>query len=278
MVKPGRKPRRTPPRPADAPAKGLWLYGRHAVEAALANPRRSCHRLLATDEAHARLNAGAKRPGLEIRIVERAEIDRQLGPDAVHQGLALSVAPLPGLDLEDACAREPGRNWVLMLDQITDPHNLGAILRSAAAFGVRAVIITERRAAPLGGTVAKAASGALDLVPVVEVVNLARALDQLAEIGYWRIALDSHAERSIAAAPEVEDLVLVLGAEGEGVRRLVREHCDLVARLPISQAIESLNVSVACGIALYAPKFPLMIFRSKVPFRKFPLSVLHPKS
>lgn len=253
MVKPTRGHRGPPRRPADAPpAKGLWLYGHHAVEAALANPQRSCHRLLATAEAHARITSAARRPGLEVRIVERAEIDRQLGTAAVHQGLALSVAPLPGLDLKRTCAPEPGRNLVLMLDQISDPHNVGAILRTAAAFDVRAVVMAERRSAPLGGTVAKAASGALDLMPVVEVVNLARALDELAALGYWRIALDGHAEATIDAAPEVDNLVLVLGAEGEGVRRLVREHCDLSARLPIAQAMESLNVSVACGITLYA--------------------------
>jgi 23S rRNA (guanosine2251-2'-O)-methyltransferase len=246
----GRGPSR---RSADPPpARGLWLYGRHAVEAALANPQRSCHRLLTTAEAHGRLGTAAGRPGLEVRIVERAEIERQLGPGAVHQGLALSVAPLPGQDLARSCAPEPGRNLVLMLDQISDPHNVGAILRTAAAFEVRAVVMAERRSAPLGGTVAKAASGALDLIPVIEVVNLARALDALAEQGYWRIALDGHAETPIDAAPAVDNLVLVLGAEGEGVRRLVREHCDFSARLPIAQAMESLNVSVACGIALYA--------------------------
>jgi 23S rRNA (guanosine2251-2'-O)-methyltransferase len=250
MVRPERR-RGAVHRAAEPLARGLWLYGRHAVEAALANPQRSCHRLLATAEARARLR-GAERPGLEIVTVERAEIDRRLGAEAVHQGLALSVAPLPRLDLRRACAPEPGRNLVLMLDQIGDPHNVGAILRTAAAFEVRAVIMAERRAAPLGGAVAKAASGALDLVPVVEVVNLARALDDLAGLGYWRVALDGHADQPIDAAPDAENLVLVLGAEGEGVRRLVREHCDFSVRLPIAPAMESLNVSVACGIALYA--------------------------
>jgi 23S rRNA (guanosine2251-2'-O)-methyltransferase len=252
MVKHGRPRGGASHRPAEPAAKGLWLYGRHAVEAALANPRRSCHRLLATAEALARLGGGGQRPGVEVVIVERAEIDRKLGADTVHQGLALSVAPLPALDLRRTCAPEPGRNVVLMLDQINDPHNVGAILRTAAAFEVRAVIVAERRTAPLGGAVAKAASGALDLVPVVEVVNLARALDDLAGLGYWRIALDGHAEQSIEAAPDAANLALVLGAEGEGVRRLVREHCDFAARLPIAPAMESLNVSVACGIALYA--------------------------
>jgi 23S rRNA (guanosine2251-2'-O)-methyltransferase len=242
------KPRRHRP----SPTKGLWLYGRHAVEAALANPRRSCHRLLATPEGAARLSASTQRPGLELAIVERGAIDRVVGAGAVHQGLALSVAPLPRLELRQTCVPEPGRNVVLALDQINDPHNLGAILRSAAAFAVRAVVMPMRRSAEQGGAVAKAASGALDTIPLVEVVNLARALDDLGALGYWRVALDAAAEATIDAAPEVDDLVLVLGAEGAGVRRLVAEHCDFAARLPIAPAMDSLNVSVAAGIALYA--------------------------
>jgi 23S rRNA (guanosine2251-2'-O)-methyltransferase len=245
-------PDRRARRPGAPAAKGLWLYGRHAVEAALRNPRRSCHRLLATAEALARLGAAALRAGLEVVAVEREELERRFGPDAVHQGLALSVAPLPNPHLDDVCAPEPGRNLVLVLDQITDPHNLGAILRSAAAFGARAVVVPERNSAELGGAAAKAAAGAADVVPVVEVTNLARALDELAGLGYWRVALDSHAEAAIDQVPDAENLVLVLGAEGPGLRRLVRERCDFAARLPIAPAMESLNVSVACGIALYA--------------------------
>jgi 23S rRNA (guanosine2251-2'-O)-methyltransferase len=261
-----------PPRRQPGAPKGLWLYGRHAVAAALANPRRSCHRLLATAEALARLGAHAKRAGVETTIVERADIDRLLGAAAVHQGLALSVAPLPKLDLRRSCAPEPGRpepgrpdsgspesgrpvsgpNVVLALDQINDPHNLGAILRSAAAFEVRAVVMPERRSAELGGVVAKAASGALDLVPVVEVVNLARALEQLAALGYWRVALDAAAAATLDEVPKERNLVLVLGAEGSGLRRLVGERCDFAARLPTAPQMDSLNVSVACGIALYA--------------------------
>ena len=233
-------------------ARGLWLYGRHAVEAALTNPRRSCHRLLATAEGLAALGAAAGRAGLEVLTVEREEIERRLGPGTVHQGLALSAAPLPRLELRRAVAPEPGRNLVLVLDQVNDPHNVGAILRSAAGFEVRALVLPERRSAELGGAAAKAASGALDRVPVVEVANLARALDQLAELGYWRLALDAAAEATIDQAPEVDNLALVLGAEGSGLRRLVREHCDLAARLPIAPGMDSLNVSVACGIALYA--------------------------
>lgn len=241
-----------PARSQPGAAKGLWLYGRHAVEAALANPRRSCHRLLATADALARLGPAAGRGGVEVSVVERAAIDRLLGEGTVHQGLALSVAPLPTFDLGRTCAPEPGRNVVLVLDQINDPHNLGAILRSAAAFEARAVVLPERRSAELGGVVAKAASGALDLVPVVEVVNLARALDELAALGYWRVALDAAATATPDEVPATDNLALVLGAEGSGLRRLVRERCDVAVRLPIAPQMASLNVSVACGIALYA--------------------------
>ena len=245
-------PARRVRRPAAPTSRGLWLYGRHAVEAALRNPSRSCHRLLATPEARARLGAAARRPGLEVVTVEREELERRFGPDAVHQGLALSVAPLPRPGLEDACAPGPGRNLVLVLDQITDPHNLGAILRSAAAFEARAAVVPERNSAKLGGAAAKAAAGAADVVPVVEVTNLARALEELAELGYWRVALDGEAEATIDQVPDAENLALVLGAEGTGLRRLMHESCDFSARLPIAPAMESLNVSVACGIALYA--------------------------
>lgn len=255
-IRPPAETRSQPPArpPAARPgtrAKGLWLFGRHAVLAALQNPRRSCHRLLATGEAFAKLDQPV-RPDIEVRTVERAEIDRLLGPATVHQGLALSVAPLPGQDLERVCAPEPGRNLVLVLDQVSDPHNVGAILRSAAAFDVRAVIVQTRRSAELGGACAKAAAGALDRVPVVEVTNLTRTLETLAELGYWRIGLDASATTPIEDVPPADDVVFVLGAEGSGLRRLVAETCDLLTKLPISAGSESLNVSVATGIALYA--------------------------
>ena len=236
----------------------IWLYGHHAISAALANPRRHCHRLLATEEALARLGSRAQRPGLEIQTVSRGEIDLRLGAETVHQGLALAVDPLPRLSLAAALASSPempsdgARDLVLVLDQINDPHNLGAILRSAAAFSVRAVVVPARRSADLGGAAAKAASGALDLVPLVEVSNLAAALEELKDLGYWRLALDGHAETPIADAPHFERAALVLGAEGAGLRRLILERSDLAVRLPIAPAMESLNVSVAAGIALYA--------------------------
>jgi 23S rRNA (guanosine2251-2'-O)-methyltransferase len=169
------------------------------------------------------------------------------------------VAPLPRLALADALADgasaaedQGGRDLVLVLDQINDPHNLGAILRSAAAFAVRAVVIPTRRSADLGGAAAKAASGALDLVPLVEVPNLAAALEELKDLGYWRLALDGHAETTIGAAPSFDRVALLLGAEGSGLRRLLLERADLTISLPIAPAMESLNVSVAAGIALNA--------------------------
>ena len=192
--------------------------------------------------------------------MERADLDQKLGEHVVHQGMALSVAPLPSLSLEKALADETDTDineasgttsTVLVLDRINDPHNLGAILRSAVAFDVRAVILPHRQSAELGGATAKAASGALDMIPIVEVANLSRALDQLKGLGYWRAGLDGQAAQTITEAPTFSKLALVLGAEGTGIRRLVGEHCDLMLKLPISERMESLNVSVACGIALY---------------------------
>jgi 23S rRNA (guanosine2251-2'-O)-methyltransferase len=234
------------------------------VEAALRNPRRTCHFLLATDEALERLDPIARKRAPDVRRVDRPDLDEKLGEQVVHQGLALAVAPLPQLSLEKACAIEPraadagadaggaGGATVLVLDRINDPHNLGAILRSAVAFGARAVIVPHRQSAELGGATAKAASGALDIIPIVEVAKLSRALETLKDLGYWRAGLDGGAEQTLDEAPTFEKLALVLGAEATGIRRLVGEHCDLKLKLPIRETMESLNVSVACGIALYA--------------------------
>ena len=248
----------------------LWLYGRHAVEAALKNKRRTCHQLLVTEEALERLDQAARSRAPEIRRVDRVDLDTKLGEHIVHQGLALAVAPLPSLSLEKAVAgapagvdlapvaegdtepSQPDRATILVLDRVSDPQNLGAILRSAVAFGVRAVIVPHRQSAELGGATAKAASGALDMIPIVEVTNLSRALETLKELGYWRAGLDGRASQTLDEAPHFEKLALVLGAEGSGIRRLVAEHCDLLLKLPISEKMESLNVSVASGIALYA--------------------------
>jgi 23S rRNA (guanosine2251-2'-O)-methyltransferase len=189
---------------------------------------------------------------VRVEPADMEAITRLLPPGAVHQGAALDCEPLPAADLDTVLdAPHSGRRIVLVLDQISDPHNVGAILRTAAAFGVAATVVQDRHAPPQSGALAKAASGALETVPYVEVVNIARALDQLAEKGFWRIALAGDGAISLAEAVPVGDVALVLGSEGDGIRRLVRERCEAAAFIPISRAMESLNVSNAAAIALY---------------------------
>ena len=238
------------PRPDAKAAEGLWLYGLHAVRAALANSRRKIKRAVLTQRAMEEI--GAKLLGrIRHEVADGDAVARLLPPGAVHQGVALACEPLACRDLDDALAASPRRRIVLVLDQISDPHNAGAILRSAAAFGVSAVVVQDRHAPPESGALAKAASGALDIVPVVTVVNVARALEQLGELGFWRIALAGDGEAPLKDAAGDGDVALVLGSEGSGIRRLVRERCDTAAFLPIEAAMESLNVSNAAAIALY---------------------------
>jgi 23S rRNA (guanosine2251-2'-O)-methyltransferase len=226
------------------------LWGRHAVEAALANPERSHRKLWATREAVAGLD-GELPSGFPVEYAQAADLARLVARDAPHQGLVLECSPLPDLALDDLEPPAPERPLVV-LDQVTDPHNLGAILRSAAAFNAAAVVTQDRHAPPESGVVAKAASGALELVPWVRVVNLARALEDMAEAGYWRIGLAGEAEATLAQALASGPVAIVLGAEGEGLRPNVAQHCDALARLPIAAAMESLNVSNAAAVALYA--------------------------
>lgn len=254
------------------PGQALWLYGAHAVLAACANPERRLHRLLATAEAAQRHAAALaaipghphpdrQHPGRpDPEIVARDEIERLLPPGAVHQGLAALAAPLPDRDLDDILRRrerpenveESGRRAVLVvLDQVTDPQNVGAVLRSAAAFGAAAVIVPRHHAAPESGALAKAASGALEHVPYVVAGNLARTLTRLKQAGFWVLGLAGEAAEDLAAADPGGPLVLVLGAEGAGLRRLTRETCDLLARLPTAGPVASLNVSNAAAVALY---------------------------
>lgn len=229
-----------------------WLYGLHAVGAALANPRRKLGRAALTPRAAEALGEKLLKR-VKVETLDPGAIDRLLPPGAVHQGAALEAWPLKSRDLDEILA-EPGtqtRRVVLVLDQLSDPHNVGAILRTAAAFGVTAVVVQDRHAPPQSGALAKAASGALDIIPYVEVVNIARALDELAQHGFWRIALAGDGESSLAEAVPAGDVALVLGSEGSGIRRLVREHCEASAFIPISRTMESLNVSNAAAIALY---------------------------
>ena len=229
-----------------------WLYGMHAVQAALANPRRKLGRAALTPRAIETLGEKLLKR-VKVETLEPGAIDRLLPPGAVHQGAALEAWPLKSQTLDEILA-EPGpegRRVILVLDQLSDPHNVGAILRTAAAFGVTAVVVQDRHAPPQSGALAKAASGALDIIPYVEVVNIARALDELAEHGFWRIALAGDGESNLAEAVPAGDVALVLGSEGSGIRRLVREHCESSAFIPISRTMESLNVSNAAAIALY---------------------------
>lgn len=238
---------------------GLWLYGWHACLAALDNPQRRCRQLLlaGTPDAdqQAALNALYDRHDLslpESQSVDRDEMSERLPPGAVHQGIALHADPLPPKDLEDVLEPlPPGRQVIVALDQVSDPHNVGAILRSAAVFGGAAVLNTERHAPAETGTLAKSASGGLESVPYIQVINLARSLDRLKEAGFWVFGLASEAPATLPEAELPEKLVLCLGAEGPGLRRLTRERCDLLVRLPAPGALQDLNVSNAAAVALY---------------------------
>jgi 23S rRNA (guanosine2251-2'-O)-methyltransferase len=236
-----------PRREFEAEAGGpSWIWGVHASLAALANPARRIERVVATRNAAQRLPEAS-----EPQILEPDAIDGMLPPGAVHQGLAVRAFPLEPLELEAACAPPDGRS-VLLLDGVTDPQNVGAAFRSAAAFGARAVVLQDRKSPPLTGVLAKAAAGAIELVPHVRVVNLGRAIETLRALGYLTVALEGEAELSIAdALSEQRPVALVLGAEGKGVRPGVAEACEKRARIPIAPAMESLNVSAAAAIALY---------------------------
>lgn len=230
-----------------------WLWGRHAVEAALKNPQRTGDmRLLATADRARELQPilTKHRPGVRIETTDGQDIARLLPQGAVHQGMALRAQPLEDVGVEDIA--EPAEGLILMLDQVTDPQNVGAILRSAAAFGARGVIVQDRNAPALTGALAKAAAGAVDMIPCARVTNLSRALERLSEMGWRSVGLAGEAEQDLEAALDSRPTVLVMGSEGEGLRRLVAEHCDALGRIPMPGGFESLNVSNAAAIALYA--------------------------
>jgi 23S rRNA (guanosine2251-2'-O)-methyltransferase len=241
-------PEKSAARPARQPrsADVVRIYGFHSVIAALRAPRRKLIRLYATAAAAERLAEEIAARGLETRILSADEIALRAPRDAVHQGLLLEARPLEPIDISEL----PAKGLVVVLDQVTDPHNVGAILRTAAAFAVDALVTTERHSPEFTGALAKSASGGLEHVPICSVTNLARALGELGDLGYWRVGLDSEAPQTLAAAQLARPLALVLGAEDKGLRRLTREHCDVMARLDLPGAIKSLNVSNACAIAL----------------------------
>lgn len=235
---------------------GYFLFGRHAVEAALLNSARECVRLLGTRKALSGV------PDRALRALEAARVPSEVieddlvlrsavPADAPHQGLLLEVRPLPGTDILDLAPIGGQRNILLMLDQVTDPHNVGACLRSAAALGARALITQDRNSPSESGTLARASSGGLETLPWARVANLTQALDTLKEMGYWHVGLDGHTDSSIRDIDMGDNIVIVMGSEGKGLRPLVRKHCDAIAKIPMTGSVESLNVSNAAAIALY---------------------------
>lgn len=225
------------------------FWGKHAVAAALDNPERRVLKAWTTREAAGFMQFPKDVP---VTLADVADLGRLVPHDAPHQGVVIEVEPLEDAWLDEILGDAPERAVLLVLDQVTDPHNVGAILRSAAAFGAIGIVTQDRHSPPESGALAKAASGTLERVPWVRVVNLARALEEIGEAGFWRIGLTGEADTDLKDALGPPRVALVLGAEGPGLRQNTREHCDALAKLPISDSIESLNVSNAAAVALYA--------------------------
>jgi len=227
------------------------LYGRHAVWAALANPQRRIEKLVCSEENAAEVKK--QFPKLTVLTAPKKEIDKLLPADAPHQGYALYTRPLESPALEDICAaaQDMPQCRVVVLDQVTDPQNIGAIIRSAAAFGALAVVMQDKNAPRESGAMVKAAAGTFEIVPLVRVTNLSRALDMLKNSGFWVVGMDGYATQTIDRLDKSGRLAVVMGSEGTGMRRLVEENCDVSVRLPISDKVESLNVSTAAAIVLY---------------------------
>jgi len=240
------------PKPGDGEDAPIRLYGLHAVEAALANDRRVINRLLMTENAENKLAAVIGKRGVTAERTTPRELDRLLGADTVHQGVMLETELLDEPELIDIAETAAGGGGpVLVLDQVTDPHNVGAVLRSAAVFGASGVVMHRRHSPPLNGTLAKSASGALELVPVVMAQNLSRTLEDLKEQGFTILALDSEAETLLEDEPLTGAIALVLGSEGKGLRQLTKEHSHKLVKVATGGAIDSLNVSNAAAIALH---------------------------
>jgi len=239
-----------PPRGGKADADN-FVWGRHPVLAALANPaRKGMGRLLAVGDRAAEIERDRLAPhGHKVEVIEPQALDRMLPAGAVHQGFAFKVQPLEGVALEDIA--EPASGVIVMLDQLTDPQNVGAIFRSALAFGARGIVVQDRHSPALAGALAKASAGATERLPCARVTNLSRALERLADLGWRAVGLDGAAEATLEEALDGRPTVLVLGSEGDGIRRLVAEHCDVLAKIPMPGGFESLNVSNAAAVALY---------------------------
>lgn len=250
-------PRGTPPS-RKPPTKGLWLWGKHSVCAALENPQRTCFSVICTTDllpfVNPLLEGRAKPPTLEI--LRNQEIEERLPLGAIHQGIALTVQPLEPLWIQEFLAQKPDAQRIVVLDQITDPQNFGALLRSACAFGMDAVLTLERNSPPLSGVVAKSASGALDKIPVVLTANLAQGLDLLKRAGFWCVGLTENGDIPLDQLDLNCKLAIVMGAEGKGLRRLTEELCDLRVALPTSPLFPTLNVSAAGAVVFYRCRRP----------------------
>lgn len=247
MKHPNTKPEKSPRRQGS-----YWLYGIHAVKSALANGKRKVLRAVATQQSADKIRLECKQRNVTLNIVSPQDIAKLLPQGAVHQGVALDLVPLAEMSLENYIAQAGAQKPVVLLDQVTDPHNVGAILRSAAAFGAGAVIVTKDNAPQESAIIAKASSGGVEIVPLIPVTNLSQSMETLKKAGFWCVGLDGEAKQDIAKAKLDHKTALVLGAEGAGLRRLTAERCDLLVRLPISPQMESLNVSNAAAVALYA--------------------------
>ncbi|PCI61241.1 MAG: 23S rRNA (guanosine(2251)-2'-O)-methyltransferase RlmB [Kordiimonadales bacterium] len=233
-------------------AGAYFLYGRNSVEAALQNKRRECLRLIGTEKSLSDESIAGIRPDIKTVTIEHIEEIADAVPDgAPHQGILLEVRFLPGLHIADLEPIEGQKNIILMLDQVTDPQNVGACIRSAAAFGARAIITQDRNSPVESGSLARAAAGGLEVLPWLQMPNLSQALTQLKEMGYWHIGLDGDADLSIKKVSLGENIVIVMGSEGRGLRPLVRKNCDVIANIPMSGSVESLNVSNAAAITLF---------------------------
>lgn len=250
----GRQRPRKPAAPGTLPLADdglVRLFGSHAVEAALANPRRASRRLLATENAERRLAEAIRASGVPVERTTPGALDRLLGADTVHQGLLLEADPLPEPTLDELVQRARHAGPLVLLDHVTDPHNAGAVLRSAAAFGAAGVVMTRRHSPPLNGVLAKSASGALDLVPVLTVQNLASTMADLKRLGFRLIGLEGTGKAALEDETFGGLTALVLGAEGKGLRQLTAETCDALVSIATADTLASLNVSNAAAVALH---------------------------
>lgn len=236
-------------KPSQKPKDGL-LYGTHACEAALRNPQRPCHHLYLTKNASPGVEAAAKERGVSIEFCSEEDLEGLLPPSAVHQGVALKADPLPFAHLEDVLKEAPEKALILVLDQIQDPQNMGAILRSAVAFGVSAVVFPKHQSSPVTGAAAKSASGALELVPLCQVSNLVQALEKLKKAGFWCYGL-AESNTVMTAVDFPERTALIVGSEGKGLRQLTKETCDELVAIPTQSRFTTLNASNAAAVALF---------------------------